>query len=115
MTLSINAMLMRQIEDAAQKEDTTPKELVERVMYAHFEAEHNRNLPSHKDIIIGNMKCVADGAEFVVTDIMDSIHKTYPSQRRTYGQVLALLIARRTIRAEFTGKYRGTLKVYRKQ
>lgn len=115
MTLQLNQSLIRQIEDAARAQDITPKQYVEQVMYAHFDAKLKAKMPKHKDIVLANVNQIQAGTEFVVTDIMDSIHKGYPGERRTYGQILALLIARRTVRAEFTGKHKGTLKVYRKQ
>lgn len=113
--VDMNQRLVNQIEDAARTEGCTAMQYIEKVMYAHFDAKLKAQMPKHMDIVIANVGKIADGAEFVVTDIMDSVHKAYPGERRTYGQILALLIARRTVRAEFTGKYKGTLKVYRKQ
>lgn len=112
--IKLHPHLMRQVEDAAAKDEITPDVFVSNVLYAHFQAEYDKSLPSHKEIILGNMKGIASGASFTVLDTMDSVHKRDPKQRRNYGQVLALLIARRTVLAEYTGVYKDTYKVYRK-
>jgi KaiC/GvpD/RAD55 family RecA-like ATPase len=105
---------MRQVEDAATKARLTVDDFVSNVLYAHFQAEYDKSLPSLKEIILGNIHKVPVGATFTVIDTMDSAHIRDPKQRRNYGHVLALLIVRRTIHAEYTGVHKGTYKVYRK-
>lgn len=118
MTLPIAVTLDQGVVDmiANDKQDAelAVDRVVNRILREHYHAKLMASMPSTKEIIIGNLKCIQPHVDFVVTDVMDSLHKQDPKKRGDYGRQLSLMIARREIHVEDIGEKRGTLKVYRK-
>lgn len=106
----VENMILNDPEDSSVAVDA----LVNRILREHYQAKHMASMPSTKEIIIGNLKCIQPYVDFVVTDVMDSIHKQDAKKRGDYGRQLSLMIARREIKVVDIGEKRGTLKVYRK-
>jgi hypothetical protein len=112
--INLNSSLMAQVISAAKAMDHTPDAYVAYVLHKHLEDEAKAKMPRPKEVLIANVGQLAPGTEFIITDVMDSLHKGFPDQRRNYGQALSLQIARRVIKATFTGRYDHTFKIYRK-
>lgn len=112
--IRVSASTFSLLQDAAQSQNVPTSEVAERILQAHFKAERDKRLPDVKQFILTNLAKVKTGQHFIITDIMDSEHAKDPKKRRAYGQLLAMLIARRSVRVVFTGNHRGAFKLYHK-
>lgn len=112
--IRVSASTFSLLQDAAQSQDVPVSEVAERILQSHFKVERDKHLPDVKQIVLTNLAMVKTGQRFIITDIMDSEQAKDPKKRRTYGQILAMLIARRSVSVVFTGIHRGTFKLYHK-
>lgn len=115
MTITLRESLMTMVTDAAGKAGRTTDAYVASILDKHFAAELEAQMPSVKEIILGNLKNIATGTTFTVIDVMDSMHKRSPKRRGDYGRMLSLLIARNQIPVAFTEVMKDTYKVYIKR